>query len=104
MASLGKMASLSQCAAWGANSCCANSRAVSAKARCSSVSSKAMVQLVCAAPRKASLQADGGIDPMRNGRVIEPTLRHRLGLRIEQHHLLAIRAEVTQLRGTRTGE
>src|SRR5688572_12544902 len=96
MASRGKMASRSHCAAWGASSLAANSRAVSAKACCSSVSSKSMDPNL--------LQADGRVDAVRDGAVVEPALGDGLGLRIEQDDLLAVRAQVAELGGARAGE
>src|SRR5579864_243118 len=49
-------------------------------------------------------QADRRVDAVVHGRIIEPARRDGLGLRVELHDLLAIRAEIAELRSARTRE
>src|SRR5471032_3303465 len=49
-------------------------------------------------------QVDGGVHAVVDAVVIEPAAGDRLGLRVELHHLLAIRTEVAEFRTTGTGE
>src|SRR5690606_29450284 len=50
------------------------------------------------------LEVDGGIDRSADLIFIEPALDDGLGLRIELHHLLAVRAQIAELRAARAGE
>src|SRR5690606_12501196 len=52
----------------------------------------------------SSTQIDRGVHTVVDAVVIDPATGDSLGLRVELHHLLAIRAEVAELGAARTGK
>src|SRR3989344_1689665 len=55
-------------------------------------------------PRHRSFEGDSGVHRANVVVLVEPALGDRLGLGVEGHHLLAVRAQVAELGGARTGE
>src|SRR5580698_5794862 len=54
--------------------------------------------------RTSSFQADGRVYPGRDAPVLEPARGDGLGLRVELHGLLAVGAQIAELRAARAGE
>src|SRR5471030_2795772 len=71
---------------------------------------RAMGAPICPSPTKPifmgglSLEADRCVHGARSAAVIEPARRNGLGLCIELNHLLAVGAQITELRAARSGE
>ena len=73
-----------------------------ARHRCAHVAQADKCNLHGRIPKSA--QVDGGVDAIVDRVVVEPAAGDGLGLGVELHHLLAVRAEVAELGTTGTGE